>query len=332
MRRALAALVLLAVGAIAGEAGSDVATRTRWFDEKARAAFARREYARALEYFLWVHEQTPSALAAFNVAAAADLAGDRQLAFAFLDEYMRGDDTDAHRRSAAGDRMTRLKAKLALVRVETEPPGAAVFVDRRELGDFGVAPRTIVVQAGSHEVHLDLPGHRPAVASVRAETGREVEVRVRLEQLSGTIVVQAQPVGAEVTVLRDGQRLATASPGDLIRVPVGPCRVRLEADGHQPAEIDAVVREGEVERVVVVAAPLPPKTGRLLVSAAGRQALVRVDGKAVGMTPLTLREVAVGQRAVEVEAKGCRAWKGGVRIEEAKAGYIDAPLECGGTP
>ncbi|MBI4704028.1 MAG: hypothetical protein HY744_23210 [Deltaproteobacteria bacterium] len=117
MRPLAAVLALLSLAAIVPQARADVATRTRHFDAKGRAAYARGRYGDALRYFLRVNEQTPGPLAAYNVAVSADLAGEPELCLAHLAEYLAGDDADPDRRKGAAELMAKLRAGLAPTRL-----------------------------------------------------------------------------------------------------------------------------------------------------------------------------------------------------------------------
>ena len=48
-----------------------------------------------------------------------------------------------------------LRPRLALVRVESTPPGASIFVGRRDLGALGSTPKTLALKPGRHRILLD---------------------------------------------------------------------------------------------------------------------------------------------------------------------------------
>src|SRR5439155_2465893 len=95
---------------------------------------------------------------------------------------------------------------------------------------------------------------------------------------------------------------ALSAPGSL-RLPPGPHRLYLEADGFAPQQLEArVPPEGEVY-VPFRLLPLPPPTGALVVRANVDGALVRVDGKEAGFTPAVI-DVRAGLHEVQVLADG----------------------------
>jgi hypothetical protein len=54
---------------------------------------------------------------------------------------------------------------------------------------------------------------------------------------------------------------------------------------------------------------------------------VFLDGRAVGSTPLSMREVRAGEHAVRLEHDGYRRWSGSVRVVAAEQNRVTASLE-----
>ena len=68
---------------------------------RGRRAYEAGQYERALESFQLVQDIAPSYRTLYNIALCADLAGRAEMAFSLYQEYLRGDDADAARRSEA---------------------------------------------------------------------------------------------------------------------------------------------------------------------------------------------------------------------------------------
>jgi PEGA domain-containing protein len=56
-------------------------------------------------------------------------------------------------------------------------------------------------------------------------------------------------------------------------------------------------------------------------------AKVFLDGRLVGATPLSMREVRAGEHAVRLEHDGYRRWSGLVRVVAAERNRVTASLE-----
>ncbi|MBX3273109.1 MAG: PEGA domain-containing protein [Sandaracinaceae bacterium] len=315
----------LAIGAVT-VARADHAAEARFHDELARSAYARRDFDAALAHFLDAHAAAPNPTSLYNIALAADLARREVLAFHFFEDYLATSDDDETRRTEAARRRDRLAGRLALVRVESDPPGAGIVVDRAELGDWGATPRTIAVSPGPHRILLRREDHEDVELQVVARTGELSEATARLTQRTGTLVVEAEPPEARVAVLRDGVLLVDTRSGEVTRVPVGACVVRVEHPGHHPAETALrVVPDGEA-RVRVVATPVPAPRGRLLVRTTDVTARVLVDGVPRGLTPLVLSSEPVGRHRVELEAEGHLPWSQPVEIREGRSTHLTVSL------
>lgn len=104
----------------------------------------------------------------------------------------------------------RLTPAAGVLRVQTDPPGAAITVD----GDFrGGSPATVEVSPDrAHRVVLSRAGYESQERTVTLGRGAEQSIDIRLKPRLGTIRVLSRPAGAEVAV--DGLR-AGRTPLDL---------------------------------------------------------------------------------------------------------------------
>jgi hypothetical protein len=319
-------LLALGAGLLSARASGLPAVETKLFDERARKLYDQGRYQAALEAFLLASTATPSAGSLYNVGVTADLAGERELAFAYLGQYLTLRDDDRERRQDAERRQTELRRKLALVRVESDPPGATIYVDRRELGVFGTTPCSIPLDPGRHRLELDLAGHHPGAAEVTAEPGQQTLARLALVERTGRVRVRVEPPSARVTFLREQPALEIhARPGETV-LPVGTYRVRSVAPGWEPVESRVLVEEGSPAEVSLVARQLPEPTGGLLVSAGPVHALVLVDGVRKAESPATLDKVPVGRHRVELRAAGYHPWLRKVWVKRDQVIYLNATL------
>lgn len=304
------------------------ADEARFFDEAARRAYDARDYKRALEAFWLVHEIAPSPRSQFNIAVCAELGGKHDVAFAMYRQYLAGTDPDATRRNEAEARATRLESQLALLEIRSDPPGASIYVDRKDLGLYGVTPRTIVVADGERQVMLELPGHAPEAVPAVAKAGSPVRVQASLKPHLGELAVELTPASAEIQFLRNDKLVPAERVTGGYRLPVGAFTIVARAPGYTVARARAVVRKGETARLALGLTPLPRPTGRLLVTAGKLAADVYVDGRRVAVTPATLPGLGVGAHVVEVRA-GSRSVKRTVSIESGRATYVEVDLTKG---
>jgi outer membrane receptor for ferrienterochelin and colicins len=318
----LFALALLLAGFVASQARADSASEAQFFDDLARHAYESGDYQNAFEAFLLVQQVAPSSHALYNLAVSADLAGKNDVAFEQYREYLASDDPDAERRRDAERRAQRLENKLALVEITSDPPGAAIYVDRKELGQYGVTPRMIAVASGEHRVLLEFDGYAGAALRVDARTGSTVPAQAVLQPRFGVFAVDLTPPSARIEFLRDGLAAAFSVEAGGYRLPVGRYTLRASAPGFLPSQTRLVVQENEAGNLALVLTPLSRPTGRLLVASNKTGADVFVDGRRMAVTPAALPEVTAGSHDVEVRA-GTGSSKRRVTIRAGHATYVE---------
>lgn len=264
-------------------------------------AYAKGDYNGALEHFLASNRLVPNRNVVFNVART----------FERLGRY-----ADAHRwyvdaRAAEKDpkfvaeidaSIARIAPRVAVLRVETTPPGATIYLDRKDLGSRGRSPRPLALPPGKYKLILEADGYEPAeVPAVEATLGNEVPVRVALKRIVGTLKVEVEGAkDAEVRVDDDHAAPVCTAPC-AASIPAGRHVLYFTREGFQAAPVEVDIRPNQAARAVARLAPL---TGSLMVSADERDALVEIDGKPMGFTPAVIQGVATGRRKLRVALRG----------------------------
>jgi hypothetical protein len=77
----------------------------------------------------------------------------------------------------------------------------------------------------------------------------------------------------------------------------------------------------------VAASPVQRFRGTLAIDSVVRGARVFINGQPVGTTPLTLKNLPVGSRAVRVEAAGYRVWSASVQVTANQQTHVIAKLD-----
>jgi outer membrane receptor for ferrienterochelin and colicins len=219
----------------------------------------------------------------------------------------------------------RLRPFLALVKIETRPPGAEIYVNRRDLGALGQTPKRLALREGKATLLLELPGHERAEVPVNLARGAEARVTVDLAPIYGAVVLRHVPAGAVVRhEFADGE-VAGVAPGPLRLLP-GRRALFVSAPGYRTERVEVEVPPGGTAAIGLVLAPLPPETGAVVVRANIDGALVRIDGQEVGFTPTVIEGVGVGPRAVEVSHPARRPFATTVTVTQGGRAYVDARL------
>lgn len=305
--------------------------RPAWADDLADEAdlhfriatdrYSQRDYRGALEHFLVSNRLVPNRNVIFNIARTYEALGEYPDAFRYYVQALE-QEPNAARRPAIEEALARIRPNVAVIHVQTDPPGATVYINRRDLGGRGNTPRLLGFQPGKHKIIVDLEGYEPAeVENVEAKTGEQTTVAIKLKRIVGTVRVVGETAGTQVRVNDASGPVACTAPCDLT-LPPGRHRLYLSQEGYQPSEQDVNVAAGTA---VPARYRLNPLTGSLVVNADERDALVEVDGKPMGFTPAVLN-VQSGQRRVRVSLRGFRPVEQVVNVVASQQTRIDLSL------
>ncbi len=310
-------------------ARADDASEARYHFERGIALSQSRDYHGAIDAFLLSNRSAPNPRAIFNVATCFHRLGNASSAYSYYAEYLRGeDDIDGAdtRRSAAEAALATLASRVARLRVTTEPPGAAIYVDRVEMGEHGRSPREMALEAGTHRVTLVLDGYREATREVSLTLGATQSLHVSLERILGTLRVHSEtPVDIEVVAADGTTRVEARSPTEL-RVPPGVYTVSGGTSEEEALPRTVTVGMDEASEVSLDLVPRPRPTGSIMVSANVNGALVILDDVEVGFSPVILREIEVGEHRVRVEYEGMRTYGGRLTVTEGQRTWLTATL------
>jgi hypothetical protein len=188
--------------------------------------------------------------------------------------------------------------------------------------DVAVAPRR---EAASGE---PAGPPRPSAADSIGPTGSPAP-------LPGRLVITSQPAGALVMV--DG-RLEGSTPVDVGGLPFGVHEVRVSRPGHVPRveRVDLTAsRPSETltfELVRGLDPAAPSARGALFVDSRPRGAVVTLDGRRVGLTPLRVPAVDAGRRLVGLAREGYRPVRAEVDVRPGEQGRVAVTLEPGRAP
>jgi outer membrane receptor for ferrienterochelin and colicins len=294
---ALAALVLASApltsraDGVADEAEADF--------RMAVARFQANDYEGALAWFMASNRLAPNPNVQFNIARTFDALSRLPEAHRWYQDALASATTDTQRGEIRAS-LSRLEARVALVEVVTDPPGATIFLDRRDLGSIARSPARIAVAAGEHRILVSLEGHAdPEPVTIQATVGQVASARVTLRRIVGQVIIEGDE-GATIHVDRDDGDPACSMPCTLDLVP-GVHSLRARRDGYRFDPVVVRIEPGVATNVRIEGRV---RTGSLVVTADERDATVQIDGEHMGFTPAVLPNVAIGERRVRVMLDG----------------------------
>lgn len=322
--------VFLALGTVPAPAAADANAEARFYFERGNEGLARAMRSRgvarrramqaALADYLQSLRIVRSKNTVYNLAVCYEELASYEDAFDYFAEYLRADINDAER-SEATRRLEAIRPRVAVLQVASDPSGAEVWVDRRDLAARGRTPLSIAVPAGRHRLFVVREGHAPWEQEVEAVVGETARHSVRLDALPAAISVETAGPPAEVLV--DG-RPAGRTPAR-ITLPAGAHEIRLRRAGSDEVRERVELRPGE-DRTMRLAMPPLPIAGAIAVRANVAAPEVTVDGIPWGAASTAPRGIVPGRHTVVVSAPGYRPATVVTSVPEGRAVTVRARL------
>ncbi len=319
--RGVALALVLALSSIAKpSAADDVADEADLLFTLGAEAYQRGDFRSALERFLASNRLVPNRNVLYNIARVYDALKRYPEAYRYYTQALE-DETDPGARSTIETALAALAQRVAVVRVETTPPGATLYIDRKDLGPRGDSPRTFGLGAGTYRILAELPGYEPATVLVEGVgVGAERHVKLELKPILGTLAATG-PAGASLR-LGDARAAVRCVLPCTLELPPGPYTTVATAPGFRPAEAKVTVLPS---RRASVSLRLEPLTGTVVLRTDEPRALILVDGKPSGFTPAILT-VPVGHHRVELALSGYRPIEREIDVAPSAEVHVDAVL------
>jgi hypothetical protein len=205
-----------------------------------------------------------------------------------------------------------------LVVIESEPSGAAIYLEDKKNGIFTRTPYTGTLSPGKHTVIVELKGYKTGRKNFTARPDRMAYLFFGLsrEHTRGWIEVKANVPGADVYVDRKDIGAVGRTPYSGWLKP-GEHTIIVEREGYKPITKEVSVKAGEVHDISATLRQVEhgwlKVTGRTT-----RGSRVLVDGNPVGCESYPCRtELAAGTYEVEVERDGYKSYTKEVTITQA---------------
>jgi outer membrane receptor protein involved in Fe transport len=282
--------------------------------------YERGDYRSALSHFLASNRLAQNHNVLFNIALSYERLGRLPEAYRYYARSLEGESDEAvsaHLQAA----LARLARRVALMHVITTPPGARLYIDRRDLGERGAAPQTMALEPGTYRVFADLEGYRVAESEpVELRVGAERTVSLELQRIVGTIRISG-PAGAAVHLNAESSADACQAPCDL-PAPPGQHTLIVSKVGFRTARVPISIGADQVSSLFV---DLVPESGSLLVTADEPGAMIEVDGLLRGGVPASF-DVPVGPHAIRVGAQGFQPIERQIEIRANQQTRLDLKL------
>jgi outer membrane receptor protein involved in Fe transport len=314
------AVLLLVLSAARVARGDDAADEADLQFQLGADRYEKGDFMGALEHFLASNRLVPNKNVVFNIARTYEQLKRAPDAYRYYVLALESE-TNANARRRIEEAIKRITPQVAILKIESTPPGATIYLDRKDLGPRGETPRTLGLPAGRHKVILELAGYEPAhVDNVELSVGKENDISLKLNAILGNVVIDGSP-GAEVRIDTEKGPPACVEPCT-IAIPPGKHTAYLARPGFISNEYTIDVPP---KGTVTLKTNLAPQTGALVVSADIRDALITVDDVPMGFTPSVLK-VPVGTHEVKISQTGFRTVRQKVEVKPKEQVRVDVQL------
>ncbi|HEX9579376.1 MAG TPA: TonB-dependent receptor [Myxococcales bacterium] len=277
----------------------------------------------ALGEFLASNHLVHNRNAVFNIARSFELLRRHNEAYRWYSDILAEENVPDGDRKAVEEALRRLQPSLALLRVESDPPGATVYIDRKDLGARGQTPMVLALPAGKVAVLAELPGYRPAAAQAQLNIGATAVANLTLQRIWGALFVSGEPDGAELHLDRPDSPSLPAR-GRLQVLP-GEHLVFLSKPGFTGEQMSVLVPPDGAVPIQFRLTPLLPPSGKVVVRANVDRAEVRIDGRMMGFTPDVI-DVTAGTHTLEVAAEGREPERTLFAVRDGDRTFMDLKL------
>jgi len=184
---------------------------------------------------------------------------------------------------------------------------------------------TLSVLAGTHVLHAEHAGFDPGEATFAVGAGASLDLPLRLSPNARSVLVQAEPAGAEV--LLDGQpvgKVEVPAQGGLPALllpdlPLGEHAFEVRSSCHRSAHAEELLNVDLLDRSPKHLGPFRLEKAEGTLAVTGLEgATLSVDGARKGLLPMGPFAACAGPRLVEVDRGGRRLWSGTVEVHEGE--------------
>lgn len=282
--------------------------------------YERGDYQSALAHFLASNRLAKNRNVLFNIARCYERLQAYPEAHRHYTRALEGE-TEPAALQKIDVALARISQYVAVLKVVTNPPGARIYLDRKDLGERGTAPQSMALAPRAYRVIVELDGYEDALSEpVTAVIGKQEQVELSLKRIVGTIRVPGPP-GASVRLDADNAPESCVAPCDIATAP-GPHTVIVSRTGYQTVRLPVAVAANSVSSI---RPDLVEESGSLVVNTDERGASIEVDGSTQGFSPGIL-SLPVGPHKVRVSLRGFRTIERDVTIVANRPVALDLEL------
>lgn len=200
--------------------------------------------------------------------------------------------------------------------------GATVCIDRKE---HGQVPLNLELPPGDYYMEARKDGFFPFRRSVTVRAGETVTAPVDLREITGMVLAESEPGGAEVRV---GGITCGKTPCLMPQLPLGTHTAHFILPGHRETKLQFEIKD---RTPLKIRAALVSETATVLVSSNVDGTEIKINGVPRGVAsaanPLRIDRIAAGDVVIEAYKEGYRNFTQVAKLGQADLLEVAVALE-----
>ena len=191
------------------------------------------------------------------------------------------------------------------------PAGANVYLNEKNVG---TAPFTKKLQPGEYDIKLTVAGKKPWLKKVTVTANKVSSLNPQMATAVGRFTLISTP---KANWFLDGKQMGNTPIVDR-ELPIGQHSIRVAAKGYQPfiKNIRINTNKLTLEEITLL------KLAGILKITANHPAVIYLDGKKMGDTPMNIRDIQVGKHTVKLENSSFNSFKTTFEVSEGETKEI----------
>lgn len=214
-----------------------------------------------------------------------------------------------------------LRPAFGYVEVSSRPESdAEVYVDGERVG---VTPyKSDRLKSGAHRIRVLKPMYQPLEETVTVRDNETAIASVELQPNFGTLTFTSD-AGSEIWINNELKGQGSWSG----RLNAGTYLVEVRREYHRSTKQTLTVSAGE-NRTLALGSPVPIY-GMLNITSTPGDALIKLNGKEYGRTPVLLKDILIGLYTLELSKEGYATFRQEIKVEEAKMLPVQVEMRSG---
>ena len=223
---------------------------------------------------------------------------------------------------------------IGYIEVRSDQEGARVYFDTLYMGYVSGGSLTVPVDTTVSpvwkNVRLEYTGYPGFTGPfIQTEPGKTSAYQVNLSHIPnsnyGIVKFISDPSGAEILI--NGKNMGSSPDSGLLvlyTIPRGYYQVEARKPGYTSISDNLYVDDNAVTTYKVSLIPSP--LGSLEVKSVPDNADIYMDNKNVGLTPVILNDITVGEHTVIIKKEGYQDWSAKISVVGGSMGVIESVL------